>query len=119
VTRRLLAFRNELATVFTQGNYRPAEVSGKYRDEVLAFVRSGGHDAAIVLAARLVGRASNHGRRWPIGQAWEGSVAVDGFSSLRNIFTGQTIERRPELDLSALFDLMPVAVLQARRAAAD
>jgi (1->4)-alpha-D-glucan 1-alpha-D-glucosylmutase len=119
VTRCLLAFRKELAAVFTQGDYRPAEVSGKHCDEVLAFVRSGGRDAAIVVAARLVGRASNHGRRWPTGEAWEGSLAVEGFSSLRNIFTAQTIESRSELDLSELLDVLPVAVLQARVTAVD
>jgi (1->4)-alpha-D-glucan 1-alpha-D-glucosylmutase len=94
-------------------------VSGKHCDEVLAFVRSGGRDAAIVVAARLVGRASNYGRRWPTGEAWEGSIAVEGFSSLRNIFTAQTIESRSELDLSELLDVMPVAVLQARGTAVD
>jgi (1->4)-alpha-D-glucan 1-alpha-D-glucosylmutase len=119
VTRCLLAFRKELANVFTQGDYRPAEISGKHCDEVLAFVRSGGRDAAIVVAARLVGRASNYGRRWPTGEAWEGSIAVEGFSSLRNIFTAQTIESRSELDLSELLDVMPVAVLQARGTAVD
>jgi hypothetical protein len=96
-----------------------AEVSGKHRDEVLAFVRSGGRDAAIVVAARLVGRASNHGRRWPSGEAWEGSLAVEGFSSLRNIFTAQTIEGRSELHLSELLDVMPVSVLQGRRTVTD
>jgi (1->4)-alpha-D-glucan 1-alpha-D-glucosylmutase len=110
---RLLGFRNRLATVFAQGDYQPLSVKGPDQNEVLAFARSSGRDAAIVVVARLAARASAGGRQWPPGSAWRGSVSLDGFRSLRNAFTAATIGDASELALSELFDLMPVMVLQA------
>ena len=111
--RRLLAFRRQLADVFAHGNYRPLSISGPHRDEVLAFARSHPPDAAIVVAARSIRRASDRGRRWPKDDAWSGSVAVEGLSSLRNSLTGAKVKDSPVLRLSELFGQMPVAVLQA------
>jgi (1->4)-alpha-D-glucan 1-alpha-D-glucosylmutase len=111
--QRLLAFRQRLAEVFAYGDYRPIPVNGPHRDEVLAFARSNPPNAAIVVVARLMKRASDGGRRWPTGDAWNGSVAVEGFSSLRNGLTGATLKDLPALPLSELFQQIPIAVLQA------
>jgi (1->4)-alpha-D-glucan 1-alpha-D-glucosylmutase len=111
--RCLLAFRQRLADVFSLGDYRPLRVIGPHRDEVLAFVRTTPADAAIVVVARLMGRASDGGRRWPKGEEWSGSVAVEGLSSLRNGLTGTKLDDLPALPLSELFATIPVAVLQA------
>jgi len=111
--RRLLWFRQRLAHVFAHGDYRAISVAGPHRDEVLAFARSNPPDATIVVVARLMKRASDGGRRWPKGDTWNGSVAVEGFSSLRNGLTGAKAKDLPALPLSELFEQMPVAVLQA------
>jgi (1->4)-alpha-D-glucan 1-alpha-D-glucosylmutase len=111
--RRLLAFRQRLADVFAHGDYRPISITGPHRDEVLAFARSKPPDAAIVVAARLLRRASDAGRRWPKADAWNGTVAVEGFSSLRNGLTGAKARDSTALLLSELFEQIPVAVLQA------
>jgi (1->4)-alpha-D-glucan 1-alpha-D-glucosylmutase len=111
--RRLLDFRQRLAHVFTHGDYRPISMAGPHRDEVLAFARSKPPDAAIVVVARSMKRASNGGRRWPKGDAWNEAVPVEGFSSLRNGLTGAKIKDLPVLPLSELFEQIPVAVLQA------
>jgi (1->4)-alpha-D-glucan 1-alpha-D-glucosylmutase len=113
LTRRLLALRKQFPTVFSRGDYRQVFVKGPHRDEVLAYVRSSGRDAAIVVTGRLMARASKDGRRWPAGGMWEGSVAVGGFSSLRNVLTARTIRTESEVSLSELFDVLPIAVLQA------
>jgi (1->4)-alpha-D-glucan 1-alpha-D-glucosylmutase len=89
-------------------------IRGPHRDEVLAFARSNPPDAAIVIAARWMRRASDGGRRWPKGDAWNGSVAVEGFSSLHNGLTGAKIKELPAVPLSELFGQIPVAVLQAK-----
>jgi (1->4)-alpha-D-glucan 1-alpha-D-glucosylmutase len=111
--RRLLGLRQRLAHVFAHGDYRPISIAGPHRDEVLAFARSNPPDAAIVVVARLMKRASDGGRRWPKGDAWNGSVAVEGFSSLRNELTGAKAKDSTTLALSELFEQIPVAVLQA------
>jgi (1->4)-alpha-D-glucan 1-alpha-D-glucosylmutase len=114
LVRRLLAFRQRLTDIFAQGDYRPISVRGPHRDEVLAFARSSPPDAAIVVAARLMRGASDGGRRWPKGEAWKGSVAVEGFSSLHNGLTGAKVQQLPSVPLSELFAQIPVAVLQAK-----
>jgi (1->4)-alpha-D-glucan 1-alpha-D-glucosylmutase len=111
--QRLLAFRQRLAHVFAHGDYQPILVTGPHRDEVLAFARSRPPDAAIVVVARLMQRASDGGRRWPNGDAWNGSVAVAGFSSLRNVLTDAKSTDLAAVPLSELFEHIPVAVLQA------
>jgi (1->4)-alpha-D-glucan 1-alpha-D-glucosylmutase len=114
LVQRLLAFRQQLTDVFAQGDYRPILINGPHRDEVLAFARANPPDAAIVVTARLMRRASDGGRRWPKGDAWNGSVALEGFASLRNGLTGAKIGQSPALLLSELFAQIPVAVLQAK-----
>jgi (1->4)-alpha-D-glucan 1-alpha-D-glucosylmutase len=114
LVRRLLAVRQRLPEVFAQGDYRPISISGPHCDEVLAFARSSPPDAAIVVAARLTRRASDSGRRWPKGDAWNATVAVEGFSSLHNGLTGAKIRELPAVPLSELFAQVPVAVLQAK-----
>jgi (1->4)-alpha-D-glucan 1-alpha-D-glucosylmutase len=114
LVRCLLALRQRLADVFAHGDYRPISISGPHRHEVLAFARSSPPDAAIVVAARLMRQASDGGRRWPTGDAWNGSVALEGFSSLRNSLTGAKIKERPGAPLCELFEQIPVAVLQAK-----
>jgi (1->4)-alpha-D-glucan 1-alpha-D-glucosylmutase len=116
LTRRLLAFRKRLADVFAQGDYTPVCIKGPDRDEVIAFSRRSGREAAIVVVGRLMGRASDGGRRWPSSHSWRGSVSLRGFSSLRNILTAETVGTAEELDLSDLFNVLPLAVLQAEDA---
>jgi (1->4)-alpha-D-glucan 1-alpha-D-glucosylmutase len=115
LTRRLLDFRSRLTDVFAQGDCRQLSVTGPDRDEVIAYVRSSDRDAAIVVAGRHMARASEGGHRWPAGRAWRASIAVEEFSSLRNVFTSAAIRSASKLDLAELFDIMPVAVLQAER----
>jgi (1->4)-alpha-D-glucan 1-alpha-D-glucosylmutase len=116
LTRRLLALRREFATVFTTGAYQPVEISGPHRDEVVAFARTHGRDAVIVVTGRFFGRATEKGRRWLSGEAWKGTtVVLDGFSSFRNVLTPRTPLTGPQLAVSDLFDILPVAILQAQR----
>jgi (1->4)-alpha-D-glucan 1-alpha-D-glucosylmutase len=113
LVRRLLALRQQVASVFTHGAYHPLEVKGPDRDEVLAFARTSGRDAAIVAVGRHFARATQGGRQWPPGAAWRATIDVAGFSSLRNALGAPKSLDGPELPVSALFDPLPVAVLQA------
>jgi (1->4)-alpha-D-glucan 1-alpha-D-glucosylmutase len=109
-TRHLLKLRNELRDVFVQGDYQPLEVSGPHRDHVIAFARRHGHHAVISAAARWFAPMSNGGRAWPRGEAFDGTLHIDGYA-VEGI--GRT---RPTatLPLSNLFHHLPVAVLKAR-----
>src|SRR5439155_5687416 len=79
LTRSLLSLRQQLPSVFTDGSYRPLEVFGPHASEVLAFAREDGRNAVIVAVGRLFARASDGGRRLPVGTDWNATLSIDGF----------------------------------------
>jgi (1->4)-alpha-D-glucan 1-alpha-D-glucosylmutase len=105
-TRHLLKLRTELADVFAHGDYAPLQVSGPHRDHVIAFARRRGRDAAIVAVAKSLAPMSQGGRSWPRAEAFEGALDLKGYS-VKGIDGA-------ELQLSALFRQLPVAILKAR-----
>ena len=116
--RQLLALRQQLPDVFTNGSYRPLAVVGPNRNEIVAFARLGEQNAVIVVSGRLFGRATQGGRRWPPAQAWNASVLAEGFSAMRTVLTIGKTMTGPSLAAADLFDVLPIAVLQARYAPA-
>jgi (1->4)-alpha-D-glucan 1-alpha-D-glucosylmutase len=112
--RRLLALRRRLPNVFTNGSYRPLEVSGRDSNEILAFARLSGRKAVIVIGGRLFARASGGGRRWPTDDAWDASLVAEGFSEITDVLKATRLTSGPELAIAGLFDPLPVAVLEAQ-----
>jgi (1->4)-alpha-D-glucan 1-alpha-D-glucosylmutase len=110
---RLLAIRQQFAAVFTDGAYHPLAVEGRDRDEVLAFARTSGGRAVIVAAGRLFARSTDRGRQWPSGDAWQATIRIDGFSSVRNALALPEPLSGSELPVSKLFHPLPVAILRA------
>jgi (1->4)-alpha-D-glucan 1-alpha-D-glucosylmutase len=112
---RQLKLRRQLPEVFTNGSYRPLEVTGPDRNEIVAFARISGRDAVIVACGRQFGRATDGGRRWPSGEAWDATLAVERFSGISNVLTDAGKMTGPKLPIAALFDRLPVALLRAER----
>jgi (1->4)-alpha-D-glucan 1-alpha-D-glucosylmutase len=112
--RELLALRQELADLFTHGSYRPLDVIGPHRREIIAFARVGERNSIVVVSGRLFGRATQEGRRWPPSQAWNASVLVEGFSAMRNLLAAGKPLLGPRLPVADLFDVLPIALLQAQ-----
>jgi (1->4)-alpha-D-glucan 1-alpha-D-glucosylmutase len=112
--RQLLALRQQLPDVFTEGSYRPLDVVGPNRREIVAFARLSERNAVIVVGGRLFGRATQDGRRWPPSQAWNASVLAEGFSAMRSILAVGKAMTGPRLAAADLFDVLPIAVLQAQ-----
>jgi (1->4)-alpha-D-glucan 1-alpha-D-glucosylmutase len=113
LARGLLALRSQLAHIFADGSYRPLATTGPHRSEIVAFARLSGRNAVIVVSGRRFGRATERGRKWPSGGAWNASVVTDGFSAMSDVFAGGKAMTGPTLAVSDLFDVLPVAVLQA------
>ena len=112
-TAQLLKLRNELAGVFTYGDYQPLEVTGPHRDHVVAFARRRGNDAAIVAVARHFAPFTEAGRVWPRGESFEGTLNLSGYSV-------ESFETAPAaLPLSSLFRDLPAAALKAKLMAAE
>jgi (1->4)-alpha-D-glucan 1-alpha-D-glucosylmutase len=115
LTRKLLAIRNRFGETFTQGSYRPLAVTGPQADEIVAFARSSGRDAIIVVIGRWFGRATDHGRSWPSPHTVpEASVKVDGFSSLQPLLVASAPMPPGVLPVSQLFRHLPAAILHAQ-----
>jgi len=70
------------------------------------------------VSGRLFGRATQGGRRWPPAQAWNASVLAEGFSAMRTVLAVGKTMTGPSLAAADLFDVLPIAVLQARYAPA-
>ena len=112
--RELLALRHDLPDLFTHGGYRALEVVGPNRREIVAFARLGERDAVIVVTGRLFGRATQNGTRWPPAQAWNAWVLAEGFSQMRNMLAPGEAMAGPRLAAADLFDVLPMAVVQAQ-----
>jgi (1->4)-alpha-D-glucan 1-alpha-D-glucosylmutase len=114
LTRRLLALRQQLPQVFSDGAYRPLAVEGAHANAIVAFARVSGRGAVIVACARSFGRATENGRRWPTGSAWDATLAVEGFSDIGDVLAAGKTMRGPKLAVSEVFDMLPVALLRAQ-----
>jgi (1->4)-alpha-D-glucan 1-alpha-D-glucosylmutase len=119
LTRKLLAIRNRYENLFTHGDYRPIEVVGPHSDEIIAFARSSGREAIVVVAGRLFGGATNQGRSWPAHDAWaHTALRLDGFSSLQSLLIPASLPEGAQFLASQLFGTLPVAILYAEPAKA-
>jgi (1->4)-alpha-D-glucan 1-alpha-D-glucosylmutase len=115
LNRRLLAFRQQVAHVFADGTYSPLEVTGPHSNEILAFARLAGRDAAVVIVGTLFARVTDYGRKWPDGSAWKASLVTQDLASVRNMLAPTGDLPTGELPISQLFAALPVAVLKARQ----
>ncbi|HXH46090.1 MAG TPA: malto-oligosyltrehalose synthase [Bradyrhizobium sp.] len=109
-TRHLLALRNRLPDIFVRGGYQPLEVRGAHADHVIAFARTHGRAAAIVVVARQFAPFTQGGRDWPAPQEFDGAVDITGY-------TGTGLEGN-ELPLAQALPDLPVAVIEARSTSA-
>jgi (1->4)-alpha-D-glucan 1-alpha-D-glucosylmutase len=112
LTHRLLAMRRQFQEVLTHGDYRPLEVNGMHRDEIIAFARTSSRMGIILITARFFHRVTDGGCRWPPRGSWHATIAVKEFSALQNLLPQNQEVSGPSLDVSALFGALPVAVLQ-------
>jgi (1->4)-alpha-D-glucan 1-alpha-D-glucosylmutase len=116
LTRQLLAVRQQSEQVFTDGAYQPLEIVGQHSEEAVAFARTSGREAVIVVAAHRFGRATDKGRGWPAPEAWsETALVLKDFSTPRSVLSPHQAAIGAEPALSELFHRLPLAVLRAER----
>jgi (1->4)-alpha-D-glucan 1-alpha-D-glucosylmutase len=109
-TRQLLKLRNELADVFSRGDYEPLEVRGAHADHVIAFARRHGRDAAIIVVGRLFAPFTQAGREWLMPEGFDATVDINGYAAPG--LAGN------ELPLTQAFRDFPASVIAARAASA-
>jgi (1->4)-alpha-D-glucan 1-alpha-D-glucosylmutase len=105
-TRHLLALRSRLPDIFVHGGYQPLDVRGPHADHVIAFARTHGRTAAIVVVGRHFAPFTQGGRDWPAPLGFDGAVDISGY-------TGPGLDGN-ELPLAQALRDLPVAVIEAR-----
>jgi (1->4)-alpha-D-glucan 1-alpha-D-glucosylmutase len=117
VMRRVLALRRRMPEVFSLGDYSPLPVTGRLQPHVVAFSRSHGRMAVIVVAPRLVHRLLRDSDRVTLDpqSLHDGALLLPEqlhgrqFASL--LLDNKVVAGRPALGLDALIGDFPVAVL--------
>jgi len=106
IVTMLLRLRTAHPVLFAEGSYEPLTIGGEKTDRIIGFIRSGDNTQVAVLVARYPGlREADPG--------WEGSAISLPAGDWRDIFSGQTIGGNRAVEPSALFGLLPAAVLVA------
>ena len=111
VLRTILCYRQEHPELFREGSYRPLKVSGKFADNVVAFVREHEDRALVVIVPRLT---SKLGEGFSVGECWDNTALAldDGGMTWRELFTDRKVQ--PEdggLRLATALADFPLAVL--------
>jgi (1->4)-alpha-D-glucan 1-alpha-D-glucosylmutase len=116
LTAAALRTRRTHRAVFDRGAYVPLEVRGPSAEHALAFARVEGDAAVVTVVGRFFSRL--RGPR-PTGAAWgENQLVLPpalGGRPWRDTLTGQpvpTASRDGRLDLAAVFQTLPVALLE-------
>ncbi len=104
----LLRLRSAHPALFAEGSYEPLTVSGKKSERVIGFIRSGGDTQVAVLVARYPGLHESD-------PGWEDNMILLPEGDWRDMFSGQTIGGGQALGLSALFGVLPAAILVTTR----
>lgn len=112
LTRVLLNHRAEHAALFQSGDYRPLEVRGRFAEHIVAFARTHGDDAIVVVVPRLVSRLGS----LPLGLVWDDTaVSVPSrVAAWSDVATRRIVENTAALPISKLFAELPFAVLKAQ-----
>ena len=125
VTRTGLQLRRELPDVFVGGDYLPLTVESSVPGDAVAFARTSGDTAVIVVAPRLCSRLVTAERPVPLGgECWKTSRVMlpDALKNrtFRNVFTGAeifptTAGESAWIFLGQALEALPVAMLNAER----
>ncbi|TWI04360.1 malto-oligosyltrehalose synthase [Bradyrhizobium daqingense] len=104
-TRHLIKLRNQLPDVFIRGDYQPLEVRGAHADRAIAFARSHGRAAVIVVVGRHFAPFTQAGREWPALEGIDATIDIAGYTAAG--LAGN------ELPLAQALRDLPVAVIEA------
>jgi (1->4)-alpha-D-glucan 1-alpha-D-glucosylmutase len=113
---RALEAKRKYPMVFQNGAYLPLEVTGPYKDHVVAFARSHDHGWSVAVAPRLLTRLIKEDQR-PLGrEIWKDTriVVPDGApTEWRDALCGHRIAGERSLALGDVLKDFPVALLVA------
>ncbi|MEW6496159.1 MAG: malto-oligosyltrehalose synthase [Cyanobacteriota bacterium] len=114
LTYKALQARKENSAVLEKGDYQTLEVSGKFKEHIVAFARSVGDTTAIAVAPRFFTSLIQPGE-YPLGEkVWADTqlhLPQGSPSSWRNSITEQTLSGSGAIAISQILQHFPVALL--------
>lgn len=109
-----LKARTDYKAVFLDGDYQPLEVGGRFKDHIIAFMRSNGDSTLLTIAPRFLTRLVQPGD-YPLGQdVWQDTyleLPVSLSSQWKNLLTDQPITANQHLFIGEALQHFPVALL--------
>lgn len=111
LTRELLRFRREHLMLFQEGDYEPLMVRGMFAENVIGFRRQAANEQLVVVVPRLTAALGAP----PVGLVWEDTALVLPPGAWRDVLTGSEWAGGETVQMSALFGVLPLAVLHRPR----
>jgi len=108
-----LKARTEYKDVFQQGSYLPLEVSGKFKEHIVAFARSDGNRTIVTISPRFFTSLIQPGE-YPLGEkVWDNTSLhlPTNASSWKDAITNQIVKANGKLLIGEALKHFPVALL--------
>ncbi|MBW1987297.1 MAG: malto-oligosyltrehalose synthase, partial [Deltaproteobacteria bacterium] len=112
-----LQARKERQELFQAGAYLPVPAAGKYKDQVISFLRTHGNSAALIVVPRWLTAIIKEGQL-PVGEEmWQDTSLTLPFATFRgiDIFTKKVITSQGHLLVGQTLTNFPVALLLTPR----
>jgi (1->4)-alpha-D-glucan 1-alpha-D-glucosylmutase len=109
LNQRLLHLRRENAELFRDGSYEPLNVTGRFAECAIAFVRYHHHRSIVVIVPRLSSRVGFP----PVGGRWQDTQVVlpSGMNCLRDVFSDDDLRvENSQMKLAVAMSQLPFAV---------
>lgn len=111
----LQAIKANLA-IFQKGDYQPLEVSGKFKEHIVAFARSNGKKTIVVITPRFLTSLIKPGK-YPLGeQVWQDTcvhLPPTASSTWQDAITDQKIQANGTLPVGEALKYFPVSLLSS------
>lgn len=107
VTHKLLHYRRNDPTLFTEGEYSPIPINSGETEAIAYSRRYDGKQIAVIAPLNIVSRYAN---KKTLDKSYAGNIELPGH--WRNIFTGETFTSSSQLALQEILQSFPVAVLE-------
>lgn len=114
LTYKALQARTQNLAIFQKGHYQPLEVSGKFKEHIVAFARSNGNKTIVVITPRFLTSLIKPGK-YPLGeQVWQDTcvhLPPSASSTWQDAITDQKIQANGTLPVGEALKYFPVALV--------